>query len=88
MLTNYIHAVLAVVLAQFTGLGFLDGMEGVIRLAEASPWIKVTPTPPLFCCFLPLSHSHSSLSALLHTWSKTIDRSALPMVSVCIILGV
>lgn len=54
MLTNYIHAVLAVVLAQFTGLGFLDGMEGVIRLAEASPWIKVTPTLLHFCLSCPL----------------------------------
>lgn len=41
MLTNYFHAILSVVLAQFTGLGFLDGMEGVIRLAEASPYTKV-----------------------------------------------
>ena len=41
MLTNYFHAILAVVLAQFRGLGFLDGMEGIIRLAEASPYFKV-----------------------------------------------
>ena len=41
MLTNYFHVILAVVLAQFRGLGFLDGMEGVIRLAEASPYFKV-----------------------------------------------
>lgn len=42
LLTNYFHTILSVVLAQFSGLGFLDGMEGVIRLAEASPWIKVS----------------------------------------------
>ena len=41
MLTNYMHAILSVVLAQFTGLGFLDGMEGVIKLAEASPYVQV-----------------------------------------------
>ena len=28
-------------LAQFSGLGFPDGMEGVIRLAQASPYIQV-----------------------------------------------
>jgi len=41
MLTNYMHAILLVVLAQFTGLGFLDGMEGVIKLAEASSYVQV-----------------------------------------------
>ncbi len=41
MLTNYMHAILSVVLAQYTGLGFLDGMEGVIKLAEASPYMQV-----------------------------------------------
>jgi hypothetical protein len=41
MLTNYMHAILSVVLAQFTGLGFLDGMEGVIKLAEASSYVQV-----------------------------------------------
>ncbi len=41
MLTNYMHAILLVVLAQFTGLGFLDGMEGVVKLAEASPYVQV-----------------------------------------------
>ncbi|KAL0050321.1 hypothetical protein WJX82_008957 [Trebouxia sp. C0006] len=40
MLTNYMHAILLVVLAQFTGLGFLDGMEGVIKLAEASSYVQ------------------------------------------------
>ena len=43
LLTNYCHTILSVVLAQFSGLGFLDGMEGIIRLAEASPYIKVGP---------------------------------------------
>ena len=42
LLSNYFHAILAVVLAQFTGLGFIDGREGVIRLAEASPYIRVS----------------------------------------------
>ena len=47
LLTNYFHAILSVVLAQFTGLGFLDGMEGVIRLAEASPYIRVSGVIPV-----------------------------------------
>ena len=52
MLTNYFHAILSVVLAQFTGLGFLDGMEGVIRLAEASPYTKVcSSAASLISCF-------------------------------------
>ncbi len=59
LLTNYFHAILAVVLAQFTGLGFLDGMEGVIRLAEASPYIKVGPL---------------NLSLLMPLYYKTISR--------------
>ncbi|KAL0023014.1 hypothetical protein WJX79_008349 [Trebouxia sp. C0005] len=72
MLTNYIHAVLAVVLAQFTGLGFLDGMEGVIRLAEASPWIKgllatqmgmSLPEMHAFCQWDPASRSEPTLPA-------------------------
>ena len=41
MLTNYFHAILAVVLAQFQGLGFLDGIDGVIRLAKASAYMQV-----------------------------------------------
>ena len=41
MLTNYFHAILTVVLNQFNGLGFPDGMEGIVRLAEASPYIRV-----------------------------------------------
>lgn len=45
MLTNYFHAILAVVLAQFQGLGFLDGMDGVIRLAKASSYMQVTNLP-------------------------------------------
>lgn len=42
MLTNYFHAILTVILNQFTGLGFADGMDGVVRLTEASPYIRVT----------------------------------------------
>ena len=47
LLTNYMHAILSVVLAQFSGLGFLDGMEGVVKLAEASPYVKVSASPRL-----------------------------------------
>ena len=48
MLTSYMQAILSIVLAQFTGLGYLDGMEGVIRLAQASPYIKVGISTPVF----------------------------------------
>lgn len=48
LLTNYMHAILSVLLAQFTGLGFLDGMEGVIKLAEASPYIQVSAMACLY----------------------------------------
>ena len=56
MLTNYFHAILTVVLHQFNGLGFADGMEGVVRLAEASPYIRVscpTLTTVMFCLTSP-----------------------------------
>ena len=51
LLTNYFHAILTVVLAQFSGLGFLDGMEGIIRLAEASSYIRVHSRAADICCF-------------------------------------
>ena len=41
LLANYFHAVLCVVLAQFSGVGFNDGEDGIIKLTEASPYIKV-----------------------------------------------
>ncbi len=59
MLTKYFHAILAVVLAQFTGLGFLDGMAGVIRLAEASPYTRVSPKA-------------ANMAALLELYSEAV----------------
>lgn len=41
-LVSYHHAILSVILAQFSGKAFEDGMAGVVRLAEASPYIKVS----------------------------------------------
>ena len=40
-LASYYHAVLAIILAQFSKIGFEDGMTGVIRLVQSSPYIKV-----------------------------------------------
>jgi len=40
-LKNYYHAILCVILAQFSGRGFVDGMEGIIKLVQASPYVKV-----------------------------------------------
>ena len=39
-LTSYHHAILSVVLAQFSAKGFTDGADGIIRLVEASPYLK------------------------------------------------
>ena len=41
-LASYHHAVLSVVLAQFGPKGFQDGMEGIVKLVEALPYLKVT----------------------------------------------
>lgn len=41
LLSNYYHAILAVVLAQFSNRGFIDGMAGIVRLAEASSYFQV-----------------------------------------------
>lgn len=40
-MSSYHHAVLAVILAQFTAKGFADGMEGVTKLIQASPYLQV-----------------------------------------------
>ena len=41
MLSSYQHAILSVILAQFTSKGFSDGMEGIVRLLEATPRLQV-----------------------------------------------
>ena len=41
-LTSYYHAALSVVLGQFGIKGFADGPEGIVRLVEASPFIKAS----------------------------------------------
>ncbi|KAL3143143.1 hypothetical protein ABBQ38_003412 [Trebouxia sp. C0009 RCD-2024] len=70
LLTSYFHTILSVVLAQFSGLGFPDGMEGVIRLAEASPYVKdllqtqmgmSLPEMRAFCQSDPASRSEQAL---------------------------
>ena len=45
MLSSYFHAVLSVALAQFSPSGFPCGMPGIIRLAEASPYVQVSGLP-------------------------------------------
>ena len=40
-LTSYHHAIMSTVLAQFSNQGFLDGMEGMVKLVEASPYLQV-----------------------------------------------
>ncbi|KAA6426189.1 MAG: hypothetical protein FRX49_04041 [Trebouxia sp. A1-2] len=39
-LASYHQAILSVVLAQFGPKGFQDGMEGIVKLVEASPYLK------------------------------------------------
>ncbi len=41
-LASYYHAILSIILAQFSGKGFDGGRHGVIKLAQASPYIRVT----------------------------------------------
>ena len=40
-MTSYHHAILAVILAQFTAKAFADGREGIVKLIEASAYLKV-----------------------------------------------
>ena len=44
-LTSYHHAILSIILAQFSPKGLSGGMQGIIKLAQASPYLKVTPPP-------------------------------------------
>ena len=46
-LTSYHHAIMSTVLAQFSNQGFMDGMEGIVKLVEASPYLQVC----LFQCY-------------------------------------
>lgn len=40
-LTNYHHAILSIILSQFSPKGLPGGMQGIIKLAQASPYLKV-----------------------------------------------
>ncbi len=40
-LSSYYHAVLSVILAQFSSRGCSDGTEGIVQLVKASPHLKV-----------------------------------------------
>ena len=50
-LANYYHAILSIVLAQFSHKGFINGMAGTVRLAQASPYIRVRSLPYCILCF-------------------------------------
>ena len=50
-LANYYHAILSIILAQFSHMGFENGMAGVVRLAQASPYIRVRPLSHCILCF-------------------------------------
>lgn len=44
-MTSYYHAMLSVILGQFTRNGFPDGVQGIIKLAEGSEFIRVGHGP-------------------------------------------
>ncbi len=50
-LANYYHAILSIILAQFSHKGFENGMAGTVRLAQASPYIRVRSLPYSTLCF-------------------------------------
>ena len=52
-LANYYHAILSIILAQFSHKGFENGMAGTVRLAQASPYIRVRSLP--YCILLFIS---------------------------------
>ena len=45
-LTNYHHAILSIILSQFSPKGLPGGMQGIIKLAQASPYLKVNSHYP------------------------------------------
>ena len=49
-LANYYHAILSIILAQFSHKGFENGMAGTVRLAQASPYIRVRSLPHCMLC--------------------------------------
>lgn len=61
LLASYFHAILSVALAQFSSRGFEDGMPGIVRLAETSPYVQVSPLSSLaYMCCVDLDQSLSS----------------------------
>ena len=50
-LANYYHAILSIILAQFSHKGFENGMAGTVRLAQASPYIRVRSLPHYILVF-------------------------------------
>ena len=46
-LTSYHHAILSIILAQFSPKGLPGGMQGIIKLAQASPYLEVISNYPI-----------------------------------------
>lgn len=40
-MTSYHHAILSIILAQFSPKGFLDDVEGIVRLVKDLPYLQV-----------------------------------------------
>ncbi len=58
LLTSYHQAILSVILAQFTPKGFIDGMEGIVRLVEGHEGMQASITG--FVSLLHTSMQHLS----------------------------
>ena len=58
LLTSYHQAILSVILAQFTPKGFIDGMEGIVRLVEGHEGMQASING--FVCLLHPSMQHLS----------------------------
>ena len=55
LLTSYHQAILSVILAQFTPKGFIDGMEGIVRLVEGREGLQAGIT-----VFPVAAHKHAT----------------------------
>ena len=72
-LTSYHHAILSIILAQFSPKGLPGGMLGIIKLAQASPYLKVTSPPSCSrthaatdcCCMRIGSHNDGHCKVML-----------------------
>ncbi len=56
LLTSYHQAILSVILAQFTPKGFIDGMEGIVRLVEGHEGLQASMNVFVFLLHTSMQH--------------------------------